>query len=111
MGKRKYLPAVKVFKWAVHSDSTKDVLLSIILLQKVFQAKSFHEMSTTALTEILKSDDLDIDEKDILAAVREWATVNSVRDLATQYLWKATKKSAPIFYADKLHENDLFLSA
>ena len=35
-------------------------------------------MSTTALAEILRSDDLDIDEKDILAAVREWATVNSV---------------------------------
>ena len=42
-------------------------------------------MSTAALAEILKSDDLDIDEKDILAAVREWATVNSVRDLGAQY--------------------------
>ena len=42
-------------------------------------------MSTAALAEILRSDDLDIDEKDILAAVREWATVNSVRDLGPQY--------------------------
>ena len=42
-------------------------------------------MSATALSEILKSDDLDMDEKDILAAVREWATVNSVRLL--RFFW------------------------
>ena len=45
-------------------------------------------MSTIAFAEILKSDDLDMDEKDILAAVREWATVNSVQDFGSLYKTK-----------------------
>ena len=64
------------------------------MLQKVFQTKSFHEMSTAALSEILKSDGLDMDEKDILAAVREWATVNSVlllRFFCTTVSWWLVK--------------------
>ena len=64
-------------------------------------------MSTTALTEILKSDDLDIDEKDILAAVREWATVNSVRDLGPQFKYIVSMRNHDdlIFYAEMLLEN------
>ena len=58
-------------------------------------------MSTTALTEILKSDDLDMDEKDILATVKEWATVNSVRDspFSVQFLYiLCSCETTMIFY-------------
>ena len=44
----------------------------------VFRSKSFHEMSEDAMIEILRSDKLQIDEPEILACIREWATVNSV---------------------------------
>ena len=35
-------------------------------------------MSDSALAVVLQSDKLDIDEKEIVGCVREWATVNSV---------------------------------
>ncbi len=35
-------------------------------------------MSAPALAQVLESDNLNMDENDILAAVKEWATVNSV---------------------------------
>ena len=44
----------------------------------MFQTKGFHEMSDAALGNVLQSNDLDIDELDVLSAIREWATVNSV---------------------------------
>ena len=44
----------------------------------MFASKGFHEMSDTALAVVLQSDDLAADELEILTAVREWATVNSV---------------------------------
>ncbi|EDV23421.1 BTB/POZ domain-containing protein 19 [Trichoplax sp. H2] len=44
----------------------------------VFKTKGFHEMSDEALAVALASNNLNIDEVDIIKAVREWATVNSV---------------------------------
>ncbi|XP_077981578.1 BTB/POZ domain-containing protein 19-like [Glandiceps talaboti] len=44
----------------------------------VFKTKGFHEMSEEAMSVVLESDSLSLDELDILACVREWATVNSV---------------------------------
>merc|ERR1712150_101862 len=46
--------------------------------EKVFTTKGFHEMSDVALATVLQSNDLDIDELDVISAIREWATVNSV---------------------------------
>lgn len=61
-------------------DHLRDAALDYIAehTEKVFQTKGFHELSDTALAHILKSSDLHIDEMDIVVAVREWATVNSV---------------------------------
>ena len=49
-------------------------------LQNVFKSKSFHELSDTALATLLTSDRIEIDELDVITAVREWATVNAVCD-------------------------------
>ncbi|CAH1773514.1 unnamed protein product [Owenia fusiformis] len=46
--------------------------------QNVFKSKSFHEMSEEALSVVLQSDRLMMDEPDVIDCVREWATVNSV---------------------------------
>ncbi|KAK2173384.1 hypothetical protein NP493_879g00023 [Ridgeia piscesae] len=46
--------------------------------QNVFKSKSFHELSDTALATLLSSDRLDMDELEVIDAVREWATVNAV---------------------------------
>lgn len=46
--------------------------------ESVFRTKGFHELSEEALSLLLQSDKLMMDELEILAAVREWATVNSV---------------------------------
>ena len=48
-------------------------------MQNVFKSKSFHELSDTALATLLTSDRIEIDELDVITAVREWATVNAVR--------------------------------
>ncbi|KAF6036692.1 BTBD19 [Bugula neritina] len=44
----------------------------------VFRTKGFHEMTDDAMSVVLQSDHLNIDEMEIIDAVREWATVNSV---------------------------------
>ncbi|XP_070563955.1 BTB/POZ domain-containing protein 19-like [Ptychodera flava] len=44
----------------------------------VFKTKGFHEMSEEALCVVLESDKLLLDELEILACIKEWATVNSV---------------------------------
>ena len=44
----------------------------------VFRSRGFTEMSEEALIYILQSDKLMADEGEILKAVKEWATVNSV---------------------------------
>lgn len=46
--------------------------------ENVFRTKGFHELSEEALALLLQSDKLMMDELEILSAVREWATVNSV---------------------------------
>lgn len=48
--------------------------------EAVFKTRGFTELSDEALSFILKSDNLMADEGEILKAVKEWATVNSVRD-------------------------------
>ena len=48
------------------------------MFQGVFKTKGFQEMSDTALAKVLQSDNLMIDEPDILNAVKDWAAINSV---------------------------------
>ena len=45
----------------------------------MFKSPGFNEMSEDALSFILKSDKLTMDEGDILEKAKEWAHVNSVR--------------------------------
>ena len=52
----------------------------------VFKTKGFHELSEDSFTLLLKSDSLQMDELDLLNAVREWATVNAVSVLNTVLL-------------------------
>ena len=49
--------------------------------QEVFRSQGFNEMSEDALVTVLQSDNLLLDEADILDKVTEWATVNSVSSL------------------------------
>ena len=51
----------------------------VVYIQEVFRSPGFNEMSEDALSFILKSDKLTMDEGDILLKVKEWAHVNSVR--------------------------------
>lgn len=44
----------------------------------MFKSQGFNELSEDALSFILLSDRLKMDEEDILGKVTEWATVNSV---------------------------------
>ncbi|XP_067935690.1 BTB/POZ domain-containing protein 19-like isoform X2 [Watersipora subatra] len=44
----------------------------------IFKTKGFHEMTDEAMSVVLQSNHLNIDEIEIIEAVREWATVNSV---------------------------------
>ena len=44
----------------------------------VFKSKHFVEISGPTFARILQSDKLQVAEKDVLVAVQEWATVNSV---------------------------------
>jgi hypothetical protein len=46
--------------------------------EPVFKTRGFTELSDDALSFILRSDKLMADEGEILKAVKEWATVNSV---------------------------------
>ncbi|XP_028404746.1 BTB/POZ domain-containing protein 19-like [Dendronephthya gigantea] len=45
---------------------------------EVFKTEAFHELSEEAFSVLLSSDNLNIDELDLIALVREWATVNSI---------------------------------
>lgn len=55
------------------------VLIEIVcFIQEVFKSRGFNELSEDALSFILLSDRLKMDEEDILSKVMEWATVNSV---------------------------------
>ena len=56
-----------------------DVHCCILISQEVFKSPGFNEMSEDALSFILKSDKLTMDEGDILEKAKEWAHVNSVR--------------------------------
>ena len=47
--------------------------------EEVFRSDRFKELSEDTLALLLQSDELTMDELDILASVREWATVNAVR--------------------------------
>lgn len=46
--------------------------------QAVFKSRSFVELSEETLCVVLQCDNLQISEKEVLAAVKEWTTVNSV---------------------------------
>nr|XP_054765003.1 BTB/POZ domain-containing protein 19-like [Lytechinus pictus] len=48
--------------------------------QEVFRTKQFQELSDQALAVILQSSRLLMDEIDILETIKEWASVNSVRE-------------------------------
>lgn len=61
-------------------SNLKETVLSYIEkhAQEVFRTESFHELSEEAFGILLASDNLNIDELDLITLVREWATVNSV---------------------------------
>lgn len=46
--------------------------------QAVVRTQGFHELSDVVLARVLRSDRLDVDELDLVQAVREWAHVSSV---------------------------------
>lgn len=52
--------------------------LRLSVPQEVFKSRGFNEMSEEAVAFVLQSDQLRMDEADILEKVTEWATVNSV---------------------------------
>ena len=52
----------------------------------MFKSQGFNELSEDALSFILQSDRLRMDEEDILNKVTEWATVNSVREGLCTYM-------------------------
>lgn len=58
----------------------KDTVLGYIEkhAEEVFKTKGFHELSAEAFGTLLESDNLSVDEIDLIGFVREWATVNSV---------------------------------
>ena len=45
---------------------------------EIFQTKGFNELSDNTLSYILQSDELSLDEYDLLKAIKGWAVVNSV---------------------------------
>ena len=45
----------------------------------IFNSATFKELSAAALSFVLKSSNLKMDEYDIYMSIRSWATVNSVR--------------------------------
>ena len=55
------------------------IIVHLLHVQEVFNTPGFNEMSEDALSFILKSDKLTMDEEEILLKVKEWARVNSVR--------------------------------
>lgn len=61
-------------------DNFKRTLLSFFEqhTREIFASKSFNELSDTTLSYILQSDDLNIDEFDLVKAVKGWAVVNAV---------------------------------
>jgi hypothetical protein len=62
-------------------SNLKETVLSYIEkhAQDVFKTEGFHELSEETFCVLLASDNLNIDELNLIALVREWATVNSVR--------------------------------
>lgn len=62
-------------------DNFKRTLLPFIEKNtaEIFNTKTFNELSDTTLSYILQSDELNMDEYDLLIAIRGWAVVNSVR--------------------------------
>lgn len=45
---------------------------------EIFQTKGFNELSDTTLAYIMQSDELNMDEYELLKAIKSWAVVNSV---------------------------------
>ena len=58
----------------------KDTVLKYIEkhTEEVFKTKEFHKMSEQAFGILLASNNLNIDEIDLIGFFREWVTVNSV---------------------------------
>uniref|UniRef100_A0A7M5XFC3 BACK domain-containing protein n=1 Tax=Clytia hemisphaerica TaxID=252671 RepID=A0A7M5XFC3_9CNID len=61
-------------------DNFKRTLLPFIEQNtaEIFKTKSFNELSETTLSYILQSDELTMDEYDLMKAIKGWAVVNSV---------------------------------
>lgn len=51
---------------------------AVVCWQAVVRTRGFHELSDVVLARVLRSDRLDVDELDLVQAVREWAHVSSV---------------------------------
>ena len=67
-------------------------------------------MSEEALAQLLQSDKLMMDELEVLAAVREWATVNSVRHKFKAQIYQATSfpgfSPTPLTLGTRLYVRD-----
>lgn len=50
----------------------------VCLVKAVFKTRGFHEMSEETLIFLMQSDGLQLDEGEILKAMKDWASVNSV---------------------------------
>uniref|UniRef100_A0A7M5XGM0 BACK domain-containing protein n=1 Tax=Clytia hemisphaerica TaxID=252671 RepID=A0A7M5XGM0_9CNID len=61
-------------------DNFKRTLLPFIEQNtaEIFKTKSFNELSETTLSYILQSDELTMDEYDLMKAIKGWAVVNSI---------------------------------
>lgn len=66
-------------KYIVHSINIK-LLFDIVFVEfkAVLKSKAFQELSDESMNEILQSDNLQMDEIELLKYVKDWATINSV---------------------------------
>ena len=77
----------------------------VCLTQEVFRGQGFNELSEDALSFILQSDRLKMDEEDILAKVTEWATVNSVSSERENvyFVESKTQSKSPVNFFSYIH--------
>jgi len=74
-------------------DHFKRTLLSFFEqhAKEIFSSKSFNELSDSTLAYILQSDELTMDEGELLKAVKGWAVVNSVEQISVAWKHRALK--------------------
>jgi len=75
-----YLKNLRLAAVTFGLDHFKRTLLSFFEqhTKEIFSSKSFNELSDSTLAYILQSDELTMDEGELLKAVKGWAVVNSL---------------------------------